>query len=162
MVGRHARARAVLFAFSICGASRSLALHGSTTKQAKELAHRTGVRQIMAGASDSQSKNSLMDVCRSMAMRVRDRLTASGSLLPSRRSIKSRKNDAVQGIIDEHWDLHSRNGDHVVDRQWASYRRMMHNHLGWSLGFSRTPSKRKNPENKINASMRQKSTTSRV
>jgi len=35
MVGRHTRARARLFAFSICVAYRSLALHASTSKQAK-------------------------------------------------------------------------------------------------------------------------------
>ena len=67
---------------------------------------------------------------------IRTRLTKSGSL-PARPATKS------VTALDLEAQYRGCNNDDVVDAAWERYRRTMHDYLGWSFGFSKSPSQKK-------------------
>ena len=123
----------------------SLAVHWPAEHNARPLVSKKGwagrlgqrASQRMSAVSSGRSSTAV-EFCANLAKRIRSRLTSSGNL-PARPAACDK---IAQDSIGQ-TQARTRNGDHVVDSQWARYRKQMHDHLGWSLGFSRTPSSKK-------------------
>ena len=60
------------------------------------------------------------------ALRVRQRLTASGNLI----------RPAVSASVEDADEWRSKDRKHVVDEAWARYRHQLKQNMGWSLGWS--------------------------